>query len=172
MKSSSAETPDNPESVRIIITPEHMAVVDPAVPELEAILEYHARMFIPGGHSGYREIEERRALGGLDIRGRWMFPAGLLGRILQCLRAGGYDFTIDDRRKPILATDLDIDMLKTFDRGSRKLAKALVNHPLGRIMVHSDAQIIRFPDDKICLGHGHNRRSDRNLESHPQVRDR
>src|SRR4051794_26550806 len=97
---SSANQPSGARVVTVVVTPAHVAVMDPPVPLLRPLLEYRARAFRPGGPQGFEEVEETRTLCSFDVKGRLCFPAGLLPRLRTVLREHGYRVRVEDRRKP------------------------------------------------------------------------
>src|SRR3954452_3464712 len=95
----SATRPPGVSVVQVIITTEHFAVMDPPVPFLLPMLEYHRRTFVLEGPTGYREVKEAVRLWDLDIKGRLAFPAGLLPRLRRALEERGHHVRVEDRRK-------------------------------------------------------------------------
>ena len=131
-------------AVTVTVTGDHVAVMDPPVPDLEPVLEYRTRTFATGGPGGWRQAEEARSLCEFDARGRLVFPAGLLGRVRPVLRDRGYRVVVDDRRGA--GPGVGTDAFHHLPKRDRALVRAVAKHPLGRIEVGSDAQAVRACD--------------------------
>ena len=76
--SSSAKTPGD-RLVEVIITQDNVAVMDPAVPILESVLQYRRKSYAAGGPLGYQEVVEDVALCEFDLKGRLLGRHGTTG---------------------------------------------------------------------------------------------
>src|SRR4051794_39930943 len=121
-----------PPAVTAVITQQHLALLDPTVPEMEPVLEpllqYRRRTFAPGGPAGYREAEASVTLFTFDVKDRLAFPAGLLPRVGRVLREHGYRVRVEDRRRDGPRLLVDEGFLRQSD-ADRPLREALVQHP-------------------------------------------
>lgn len=135
---TSAEPPSNDgqPTAKIIVTVDHIAVLDPAVPELEPVLLYPSRSFRSEGECGWTEHESVETLCKFEIRDRVAFPAGLLGRVKPVLRQLGYRVVVDDQRHSSMA--VNSDLLPRLTGRNKALIRAMARHPLGRIEIASD----------------------------------
>jgi hypothetical protein len=123
--------------VKLIITPDHLAVLDPPVPSLEELLEYRQRTFRSGGPHGYQEIVQELAIWQLDIKGRFTFPAGLLTRVTEHLDAEGYEIQIEDQRIKARKLRPNLMMVDCTQASDCKRLSAIGKHLLGQIEVTS-----------------------------------
>src|SRR5690348_3250266 len=112
--------------VHVIITPEPIAVMDPAVPLLEPVLSYCRRTFVSWGPLGYQELEEAVSLCDFDVKGRLCFAAGLLPRVCRTLREHGYNVSVEDQRSPGPRLRADESVLDDADAGVRSFLHAVV----------------------------------------------
>jgi hypothetical protein len=130
------------------MTEGHVAVASPPVAELVAALTYHTRTFAPGGHAGWREVEQVVALGGYDLMGRLAFPAGLLGRVQRVLAEKGYAVDIRDLRPADDRMTLAAGAEYLFTPRQREVLDAVALHPLGRVEVADDEEAL---DHSVAL---------------------
>jgi hypothetical protein len=135
---SNTETPSaSDRRVRVIITRHHAAVLAPAVPLLQPLLESHRHAFAAGGPTGYRHVETVEALYTFDHRGRLVFPAGLLPRVSQALREAGYVVRVDDQRRRGRRWRPAEDIYAAATTAERALLQAVCREPLGQIEVRT-----------------------------------
>jgi hypothetical protein len=123
--------------VKVVITDDHFAVLDPPVLSLKPLLEYRQRSFQPGGPHGYREVVQEVMAWKLDIKGRLAFPAGLLPRAMEQLCAEGYGIEIDDQRTK--ARKLQPNLMIADSSDARDCARlvAIRENLLGQIEITS-----------------------------------
>jgi hypothetical protein len=122
--------------VRVIITPQNLALVDPPVPLLKPLIEYTAFAFEPAGPTGHRRAEQNVQVATTDFRGRLAFPAGLLPRCQAELEANGYEVEIEDCRRFGPRFEIDDQFVAEADDVARPLLEALAHQPLGQVEVH------------------------------------
>lgn len=123
--------------VVIIITPDHLAVMDPPVPLLEPVLQNRHRRFLSGGPTGYRQVSESRSLCTFDYKGRLVFSAGLVQRVHSLLRDHGYSVRVEDRRKHDSQLLVEPAVLGDVEPSDKALLEAIVREPLGQIETQS-----------------------------------
>lgn len=143
---SSTPTPED-RIVRVAITKDHIAVMDPALPVLESVLQYRQRTFVAGGPLGYQEIVESVSLCEFDNKGRLCFAAGLLPKVRPTLLEHGYRVVIQDQRKPGSRLAVDLSVIDSADAGIKPLCREIVRETLGQIEAHNDKDVI----DKMLL---------------------
>lgn len=130
-------------AVSIVITPDHLAVIDPPLLLLQPYLEYVRRRYVPGGPSGYQPITETGCMWGLD-RGRLVCAAGLVPRLADVLQHHDYEVVIHDRRVPTLRLHHDADVLHQCHGDERALLDAVTGTSQGQIEVRSFEQAINY----------------------------
>jgi hypothetical protein len=121
--------------VTATITQDHVALLFPAIVDLEPVLTYCTRTFAMGGPTGWQESEQVVRLAALDHKGRLAYPAGLLGRVSRELESAGYTLRISDMRPfdPRMVVDpAERSRLGPDESG---LLDAVARNPLGRIEV-------------------------------------
>jgi hypothetical protein len=130
------------QAVTVIITPDHVAVMDPPVPLLRPLFDSRKRKFVPEGPLGYQEVEEEMALCTFDNKDRLAFPAGLLPRVRRVLREHGYWVSVDDQRYRSSALQVDANVLASEEGKNRSLLQAVRSHRLGRIEVGDEQEVL------------------------------
>jgi hypothetical protein len=136
--------------VRVIITPRHLALVDPFVPLLVPLLTYRTFQFEGGGPAGHRRVERVVDLTTFDLRGRLVFPAGLLPRCRAELEAHGYQVEVEDCRRFGRRFEVDDPFVAEADGDVKPLLEALAREPLGQVEVRGLTDTV----EKIVLIHG------------------
>jgi hypothetical protein len=119
--------------VTVLVTEDHTAVLEPAVPVLEPYLSYRRKQFVAGGPLGHREVEQEVAFYDIDIMGRLVFSAGLLPRMRRVLREHGYKVRVEDRRQPGPRLRTDPEVLAEREHKHSELLHALAREPLGQV---------------------------------------
>jgi hypothetical protein len=154
-----SDKPPGDRLVDVVVTQDHVAVMDPAVPILEPVLHYRRKSYTAGGPLGYQEVEEDVDLFEVDIKGRVCFPAGLLFRVRRVLHEHGYRVRIKDQRVSGPRLQVDHDALDGADDGNKPLIRAIAREPLGRIEAHADEDAMEkmllvarlFPDARVVV---------------------
>lgn len=120
--------------LNMTVTSEQLARLDSPPAWLARQLTYRRRVFEPGGPTGLREKSIDHHLCDFDLRGRLVFPAGLVHRVVEALRADGQTVEIDDRRE-INPLDHDFEIVSTASRQELAILDAILDHPLGQLQV-------------------------------------
>lgn len=154
---ASLPAPSDDRLVNVIITEDHLAVMEPAVRLPEVLLQSRRKQFVADGPLGHREVETKVVFHDIDCKGRLVFPAGLLPRMRRVLREHGYRVVVEDRRKA--GTRLLVDDGVLGERGSKasELLAAFAREPLGQVEVNTDEDSLEkmlilvqlFPEARI-----------------------
>jgi hypothetical protein len=145
--------------IKVIISEDHIAVLEPVIELLEPLFSYRRRTFVPGGPMGYKEVEETVSLCDVDIKGRMCFAAGLMPRVRRLLREQGYRVRVDDLRKSGTRLSVDMDVIADCASKEKQLLQAVVREPLGQIEVSTDKDTLVkmllvtqvFPDAQVVV---------------------
>ena len=129
-------------TAKLIITKEHVAVLDPPVLLLQPLLEYTARSYEPGGPTGYREVMVPTTLCEFDRKGRLVFPAGLARRAVHLLREHGWKVQVDDQRPRDRRLTIAPAVLDDLEWQEHELLEAIIREPLGQIEVRRFDDVI------------------------------
>ena len=157
----------NGSNVRLIITPAHVAVLDPPVSELMPVLHYGVHSFEMGGATGVRERAETMRCCDLDVNDRVCFPAGLVRGIVSVLRDRGYRVNIDDQRRPNPRMQLDTAVVAIAEPTVRAMLTIMAHETLGQIEVGSRDDLIErmvalmdgFPTARFAVAEATRRRA-------------
>ena len=151
---------DEVRTVRLTLYRDHVAAIEPLVPELLDGLTSRRSWFVPGGPTGVcREIAPH-ATWTHDRRGRLVFQAGLVPRACALLEGLGYTIEVDDRRRTSPRFRADPGFVAGLSDEARELVDAIDRVYQGQIEVRGDRDAYQktllvcraFPWARLAVG--------------------
>lgn len=149
MTTTKAESPDRtgtPLLVTILVTEDHLAVIDPPLGEVAAWFTEARPAFVPGGPAGYRRVATDEMHYAVDRKGRPVISAGHLYWVVPRLEGLWYRVAVDDRRRrPDRFRSSEV-VVGALDPEPREIVAAVDRESLGQVEV-------RGPRDAVatCL---------------------
>ena len=129
--------------VKVIVTRDHVAVLDPPTIRLRPMLEVERQVFTPGGPRGWRRSTHAEWFWRIDLKGRLRVPAGMLPRALGLLAADKRRVEVEDQRRPGRRLGVDEEAHARLDAEGRSLVDSLAAAPQGQVEVRDAAAAIR-----------------------------
>ncbi len=143
----------NAQPLRVEIR-KHTARIEPPFPDLlRSILECPVQDFEPGGPRGFRQVETTMIFHTIDKCGGLLVPAGLVPRIVTCLKQHGYQVMVRDRTFWSQFSRANASVLQdpTLDAYDRKVLAAIVGTPRGQLLVQRQDYTARLISLINCL---------------------
>jgi hypothetical protein len=140
--------PAGKKQVRIVVRPDNVALIRPPAGQLRPLAEYQS-FLIDKTDTAAGDLDD--AIDGPELSPSSAFPAGLLGRFQAALTAGGYQVTVDDRRRFEQGFRVNQELCQASYGAARAYLRAALAEPLGCVEYGLSPSWVALTEHLACL---------------------